>query len=84
MKLIKLNESQYQRLFELDSFVATGGNEEDVNPITDYQTRDEVVNTSKIKNDNEVGDSNPVTTDTKQGMMSPDGPYQRPGRGGGY
>ena len=84
MKLIKLNESQYQRLFELDSFVATGGNEEDENPIKDFQTKEEVVNSSKIDNNNEVADSNPVTTDTKQGMMSPDGPYQRPGRGGGY
>ena len=62
MKVINLNESQYKRLFEMDSFVATGGNDDSAqNPIKDFQTRDEVPITAKLKKgDNEVKDSTPI------------------------
>jgi hypothetical protein len=47
MKLIKLNESQYKRLFEIDSFVQGAGGENQ-SSIPDKQTQDETWTTSTI------------------------------------
>ena len=73
MKVINLNESQYKRLFEMDSFVKTGGNDDGgQNSITDYQTHDEVPITSKLDGkDGEVKDSTPI------GAILPNGKGRR-------
>ena len=86
MKVINLNESQYKRLFEMDSFVKSGGNDDEgQNTIPDFQNQEEVVTTSKIDDeDGGVKNSIPPTSQKKQDTMSADGPWQRPGRVGGY
>ena len=47
MKVIKLNESQYKKLFETSSFVTTAGDEDTaITDIPDEQTQAEVWATS--------------------------------------
>ena len=59
MKLIKLNESQYKRLFEMDSFVKTGGNSESLDEVPDEETKDETWVAGMITKDGENTYSNP-------------------------
>jgi len=59
MKLIKLNESQYKRLFEMDSFVKTGGNSESLDDVPNEETKDETWVAGMITKDGENTYSDP-------------------------
>ena len=64
MKKIKINESQYNRIFE---DIENWGK----SPIADYQTQDEVSLTSKMHSkDGDIKDSDPKTTQDKQDTMT--------------
>ena len=67
MKIIKINESQFNRIFE---DIEDWGK----NSIPDYQTQDEMSLTSKIHDkDGDIKDSNPKTTQDKQDTMTQQG-----------
>ncbi len=83
MKLIKLNESQYKRLFEISSFVKTAGNEESINGIPDNLTQDEEWTTSIITKNGEETHSKPPTSQDKQDTMAIQYPWSG-GRGVPY
>ena len=95
MKVINLNESQYKRLFEMDSFVA-GASDANLDKTPQNLTNDEIYTDavtvtpdgdenfvdaggSEIEKKNRFAGAN-----RKQDPMSADGPWQRPGRIGGY
>ena len=59
MKLIKLNESQYKRLFETSSFVQSAGNEDGINGVPDNMTHDEEWTAAIINKKGGEGYSNP-------------------------
>ena len=84
MKIITLNESQYKRLFEIDSFVRSGG-EENQTPISDFHTKDEITTTAKINGkDGNVKDSLPpggIGTNDPRQQVPGDTLYTIHGRG---
>jgi len=93
MKVINLNESQYKRLFETSEFVTNAIGEPDATPIN----LGSEVYTDAVKTDKDGEDYlvKPGGSDIekrnrfdgarrKSDSMSADGPWQRPGRIGGF
>lgn len=95
MKIINLNESQYQRLFETDSFVTSAGGEVDNTPqnLSSSEVFSDAAVTTTPSGDEELvkaGDSKFVKQNkfkgarVKQDQMCNDGPWQWAGKTGRY
>lgn len=81
MRIINLNESQCKRLFEGWENLA------DANPseVPENMPQSQTWTTGEIlKNNGEQEPGDPKDSMAKQRQMSPDGPWQRPGRTGGF